>query len=90
MEVLILRDLAPTDRRFHRACLAQVIAQGESLVVRSMLHGLPGNNLGITIDAVEAELHSLLLDQAQWYSEMTESRKRQLFREVFGDKEPQA
>ena len=84
MELLILREPAPTEKRFHQACLAQVVAQGESLVVRSMLHGLPQNDRGITIDAIEAEIHSLLLKQAQWYSAMSDTRKKELFQEVFG------
>lgn len=90
MEIMILRNAAPTEKRFHRAHLAQVIAQGESLVVRAMLHGLPKNEQGITLDSMEAELHSLLLNQSQWYSEVTDPRKQQLFREVFGDEKSQA
>ena len=90
MEVMVLRDADPTEKRFHRAYLAQMIAQGESLVVRSMLHGLPQNEHGITIRSLEAELHSLELKQSQWHSGLTDTRKRELFQEVFGDPKSQA
>jgi len=90
LDTMILRDSAPTERRLHRAFLAQIIAQGESLAVRSLLRGLPPNDKGITKDAIEAELESLLLTQDQWYSEMTEARKQQLFEEVFGDEKSEA
>lgn len=83
-ELLVLRDPSPTEQRLHRACLAQLVAQGESLAVRSMLHGLPENSRGIKMDTIDAELHSLLLKQSQWYSAMSETRKKELFQEVFG------
>jgi hypothetical protein len=90
MELMVLRDAARTEKRFHRAYLAQMIAQGESLVVRSMLHGLPQNDRGITMDSIDAEVTSLLLKQSQWYGEMTETRKKELFQEVFGDQKSEA
>jgi hypothetical protein len=90
MEIMVLRDPDPTEKRFHRAYLTQIIAQGESLVVRSMLHGLPPNEHGITVPSIEAELDGLWLKQSQWYSEMSETRKKELFRELFGDQKSQA
>ena len=90
MELMILRDPDPTERRFHRAHLAQMLAQGESLVVRAMLHGLPPNERGLSLPSLEAELHSLWLKQSQWYSELTDTHKRQMFQEVFGDQKPEA
>jgi hypothetical protein len=90
MEVMVLRDPEATEKRLHRACLAQMIAQGESLVVRTMLHGLPQNKHGITLHSLQAELDSLWLKQSQWHSEMTEVRKKELFQEVFGDQKSEA
>ena len=85
MELMVLQDPTPTERRFHRAHLAQIIAQGESLVVRSMLHGLPHNEHGIGLHSIEAELDNLWLRQSQWHGEMTDARKKELFQEVFSD-----
>src|SRR5438046_2334750 len=59
MEIMILRDADATEKRFHRAYLAQMIAQGESLIIRSMLHGLPQNDRGVATDSIDAELKSL-------------------------------
>jgi hypothetical protein len=89
-EMLVLQTPAAPELRLHRAYLSQLIAQGESLAIRARLHGLPPNNSGISLDAVEAELESLSLTHAQWHSGMTESGKHQLLQEVFGEPKPEA
>jgi hypothetical protein len=89
-EMMVLQAPAASALRLHRAYLSQLIAQGESLVIRVRLHGLPPNHSGISLGAVEAELESLSLTHAQWHSGMTEARKHELFQEVFGEQKPEA
>jgi hypothetical protein len=61
MATLVRQGPSVTDLRFHRAYLTQITAQGESLAIRVMLHGLPANNSGITPGAIEAALEALAL-----------------------------
>ncbi len=88
--MMVLRTPAVADVRLHRAYLSQLTAQGESLAIRVRMHGLPPNNSGMSLGAVEAELESSSLTHGQWHSGMTEARKHQLFQEVFGEPNPEA
>jgi hypothetical protein len=90
MQLMVLQDPTASDMRFHRAYLVQITAQGESLAIRAMLHGLPTNHSGISLGAIEAALESLSLTQAQWHSGMTETRKQDLVQEVLGEPKSKA
>ena len=90
LELMVLREPSTPDQRFHRAYLTQVLAQGESLAIRVRLHGMPHNAAGLSLGAIEAELASLALTQAQWHSGMTQGRKEELLREFSGEQKPKA
>lgn len=56
---MVLQAPTEADRRFHRAYLTQIIADGEELAILARLQELTPNLQGITLEAIEAELELL-------------------------------
>ena len=58
-EFMVLQTPTEADRRFHRAYLSQIIAEGEELAIFCRLQDLTPNPQRITFEAIEAELELL-------------------------------
>ncbi|MBI4660022.1 MAG: hypothetical protein HY735_14370 [Verrucomicrobia bacterium] len=58
-QFMVLQTPSETDRRLHRAYLAQIIAAGEELAILCRVQDLAPNSPGITLEAIEAELELL-------------------------------
>jgi len=86
---MTLRKPGPQDLRRHRACLAQVIAQGERLATLVDSDGLPANPEGITREDIEAQLEALYDTMIGWHGGITQERRQQVMAEVFGGPKPQ-
>ena len=88
---MVLQDPTPTDLRYHRTWLATLIAEGERLVTEVLRDGeLPDNPAHIKPSDVEAAVESLRITEAEWYGEMSDARKAELWKGVFNVQEPGA
>jgi hypothetical protein len=81
---MVLREPGRQDLRRHRACLAQVIAEGERLAMLAESDGLPANPEGITCEDIDAQLEALYDTLMGWHGGITQERRQQVMAEVFG------
>lgn len=82
---LVLSDPTPQDRGQHRAALTQLLATGEKILIE--LGQRPEVDLapiGVDQKNLAAAIHELRLNYSEWFSGMTEGRKREIMEEVFG------
>ena len=90
-ERMIEQEPTPTDRRHHRTWLATLIAEGERLVTEiQSAGGLQENIARIKPSDVESAVESLRITETEWYGEMSEIRKAELWKGVFGVEKPGA
>ncbi|MBM3837709.1 MAG: hypothetical protein FJ398_07050 [Verrucomicrobia bacterium] len=81
-EIMVLQTPTEADRRFHRAYLTQIIADGEELSILARLQDVPPTPQGINLEAVEAELELLHATLAGEHY-LTSEQRQSILSEVF-------
>jgi len=89
-ERMIEQEPTPTDLRYHRTWLATLIAEGERFATEIHLEGLAENPAGIKASDVEAAVETLRITETEWYSQLADVRRRQLWKGVFNVEKPGA
>ena len=89
-ERMIEQEPTPTDLRYHRTWLATLIAEGERFATEIHLEGLAENPAGIKASDVEAGVETLRITETEWYSQLADVRRRQLWKGVFNVEKPGA
>src|SRR6266481_8126151 len=82
-ERMIEQEPTPTDLRYHRTWLATLIAEGERFATEIHLEGLAENPAGIKASDVEEADETLRITETEWYSQLADVRRRQLWKGVF-------
>lgn len=88
-ERMIEHKPTPTDRRYHRASLAALIAEGERLLTEIRTEGgLPRNKAGIKFSDLAATVEELYDTQAEWHGDMKPQRRAELLKHIFNGPQP--
>ena len=84
---MVAVDPMPRDRKYHRAMLEFLIGSGAILVMELEIHTqIDSVHIGIPFPSVCAQLQELRDDLRMWHGDMTEDRKAEILRDVFGVK----
>jgi hypothetical protein len=84
-----LAEPSDRDREYHRVFLTHLMAHGELLALELRKHQeIDPKHIGLNQADVDGAVQYLRDCFAEWYSEVSESRKEEILREVFG--EPQS
>ncbi len=82
---LILCDPAPRDIEYHRAFTSLLLGHGEVLLLELKRHQeIDPENIGVRFEDISAYVDDLRYDQRSRYGDMTEARRDDILREVFG------
>ncbi len=88
-ERMLEHEPTTTDRRYHRTWLATLIAEGERVLTEIQIRGgLEENPAHIKASDVEAAVEALRINETEWYGELAEGRKAELWKGVFGVQKP--
>ena len=83
-ELMIERKPTPADKRYHKTCLAGLLAEGERLLTEIRREGgLPRNSSRIKLTDVEATVEELYDTQAEWHGSLKPAQRAALFRQIF-------
>ena len=74
----------PLDKRYHKSCLAGLIAEGERLLTEIRRDGgLPRHPAGIKLSDIQATVEELYDTQAEWHGSLKPERRAALFTQIF-------
>lgn len=82
-QLLLAATPAAEDKQLHAALLSSAIGSGEGLLLECA-DAETLRPLGITPDALRAQLESLRITFEQWHTELNPQRQAAVLREVFG------
>ena len=83
-ERMIERKPTLVDKRYHRAWLAALVAEGERLLTELRRGGgLPRNPVGIKLSDIEATVEELYDTQAEWHGSLKPAHRRALLKQLF-------
>ena len=82
---MVMGSPVSRDREYHRVNLTGILASGEKLLHELLKHvELDTRTVGIELQDVQAAVEELRMSYAEWFSDMTPDRKKQILAEVFG------
>jgi len=82
---MVMGSPVSRDREYHRVNLTGILASGEKLLHELLKHvELDTRTVGIDLQDVQAAVEELRMSYAEWFSDMTPDRKKQILAEVFG------
>jgi hypothetical protein len=83
-ERMLERKPSPRDKRYHKACVAGLIAEGERLLTEIRRDGaLPRNPARIKTSDIEATMEELYDTQAEWHGSLKSAQRAVLVKEIF-------
>ena len=83
-ELMIERKPTVADKRYHKSCLAGLIAEGERLLMEIRRGGgLSRNPAGIKLSDIEATVEELYDTQAEWHGSLKPARRTALLKQIF-------
>lgn len=84
----VLSDPVPRDHEYHKAFTAMLLGQGEALLLELRRHHeIDSEHIGVPFEDIAAQVEELRYDDRSRYGGMTEERREEILREVFGGEE---
>jgi hypothetical protein len=83
---MIVESPTARDYKYHKAMLSFIVGSGEILILELESHKqIDSVNIGMPFESVAATLQELRYDLRMWHSDMTDDRRAQILKDVFGN-----
>jgi len=84
-EQMLKKDATSRDMEYHRALINFLVGSGELLVLELQNHrSIDPEHIGIPFACVTSQMEELREDSRMWHGGMTETRRKNIMRDVLG------
>jgi hypothetical protein len=88
---MIVSEPSARDYKYHQAMLSFIVGSGEILVLELESHKqIDSVHIGMPFESVIATLQELRYDLRMWHSDMTDDRRSEILKDVFGIEKSEA
>jgi hypothetical protein len=83
---IVLRTPSDRDKTYHRALLGFLKGYGEMLLMElGRQNAMDSKDIGVSFEDFSASVEELRLSEREWYGDMTQARREEIFLNVFGE-----